>query len=201
MLRLKDCLEIIYYVAFIILTGLIVLYAIKTYLFQTKSYSSLYCKLLILPDDLGKVEQLVCLEVYNHGNTPAKNIKISLNGCELATVDYIRPADSATLLVGQVLRMIGCNRVYIQDTEISEGTTIPVAISVNGGTSDKKNLQTSTLFLQSDVVHNENERIAHATEDINRTLGKAFDCHNVGPGHSTFRDELCRIANNIATKK
>ena len=96
--------------------------------------------------------------------------------------------------------MIGCNRVYIRNNEIAEGTTIPATISANGGAPEVRQLQTSALFLHSDIVHNEDERIARATEDINKTLGKAFDCHTIGPGHSTFRDELCRIAENIAKK-
>lgn len=194
-------LENIYYIAFIILTLILAIVAIKTYCFQAKRTSSLFCKIFILPDDLGKFEQLICLEVYNHGNTPAENVKISLNGCELATVNFIRPADSAVLPVGQVLRMIGCNRVIIQDTEITEGTTIPVVISVNGGTTDEKQLQASSLFLHSNVVHNENERIARATEGINRTLEKSLDSHFIGPGHSTFRDESYRSAENIAKNK
>lgn len=197
----NNWLENAYYIAFIVFTLILVIFTIKTYVFQTKADSSLFCKLFIMREELGKVEQSLCLEIYNHGNTPAKRVSASINGDILGTIDYIKPEDSSFLIVGQVFRMMGCNRVYILDKEISEETEVTLEISVNGEKADSKLLQTSTVFLHNSIVHNEDERIAQATEDINRTLEKAFDCQHIGAGHNSFRDELCDIAKSIKTKQ
>ena len=201
MTAVKDFLESVYYVAFIVLTFLLVRYSIKTYVFQTKPSSLLFCKFFILRDTLGKSEQTICLEIYNHGNIPATKVSATLGGKELGIVDFIKPEDSTVLVVGEALRMMNGNRVFIQGEEITDKMPVPLSISLNGGKTDEMQLQTSTLFLHNDTMYNEEERIAQGVEKINRTLEKAFDCHNVGPGHSSFRDELCSIAKGINARK
>lgn len=196
---LKDILEIVYYIAFIVLTFLIVLYAKKTYSFQTKSESTLFCKLYVPTAELGFVEQLVCLEVYNYGNRTARNVTINIGAKKVATVDYIKPNESAALPIGEVLRMMGCNRVFIQAQEI-HADTITITIGVDGKEIPFE-VSTTALTLRSEVLHNEPEVVARTLQDINKTLGKAFDCHHVGPGHNSFRDELCEIARNIKGNK
>ncbi len=199
LILMKDVLEIAYYIAFIILTFLIVRYAIKTYRFQTKTESTLYCKLYVPAAELGFVEQLVCLEVYNYGNKPAENVTINIGTKKVATVDYIKPNESASFPIGEVLRMIGCNRVFIQSQEI-HADTVTIAIGV-AGKEIPFEISTTALTLRSEVLHNEPEVVARTLQDINKTLGKAFDCHQIGPGHTSFRDELCEIARNIKSKQ
>jgi len=201
MTTVKNLLESVYYVAFIILTFLLVRYSIKTYLFQTKASSSLFCKLFILRDTLGKSEQTICLEIYNHGNIPATKVSAALGGKEIGVVDFIKPEDSAVLVVGEALRMMNGNRLFIQGEEIIDKMPVPLSVSLNGRKADEIQLQTSTLFLHNDTMYNEEERIAQGVEKINRTLEKAFDCHKIGPGHGSFRDELCSIAKGINTRK
>ena len=50
---LKDILEIVYYVAFIILTYLIVRYAKKTYILQSNKEFQLLCKVCVMEETLG----------------------------------------------------------------------------------------------------------------------------------------------------
>lgn len=192
---LKDILEIIYYVAFIVLTFLIVLYAIKTYRFQTKSESTLFCKLYVPAVELGFVEQVVCLEVYNCGNRTAKNVTINIRTNKIATVDYIKPNECVALPVGEVLRMLGCNRVFIQKEELTD-ETIDIIIAVDGKEIPFE-ISTTTLKLRSEVLHNETQVISRTLQDIDKTLGKAFACRYIGPGHGSFRDELHEIARSI----
>ena len=193
-------LENLYYVAFIIFTLILVVYTIKTYSFQTKKESTILCKLSVLPNDLARVEQSICLEIYNHGNMPAQEVSIALNGDVTTNIEYVRPEESVILIVGKASRMNECNVVTIQGVEVRKGQTVPFSVSEKGKNTKEGYLQTSLLFLQNEIVQNEDERIAQATEDISKTLERAFDCQNIGPGHNSFRDELCNIAKNIAAK-
>ena len=152
-LLIKDVLEIIYYISFIILTFLIVVYAIKTYKFQTKTESTLFCKLYVPSVELGYAEQLVCLEVYNCGNRTAKNATVIIGGKKVAIIDYIKPNESVALPIGNVLRMLGGNRVFIQEQEITAEIVV-VTISIDGEEIPFE-VSTSTLTLRSDVLHNE----------------------------------------------
>lgn len=197
---LKDSLEILYYVAFIILTILMVVYARKTYLFQSKQDSRLFCKLYVPPADFGKVTQFVCLEIYNDGTAVAKSIQVGLYGRELALIDFIKPNESISLPIGELGMMVGCNRIWIQANEISEKEVLPITLTTNGESTTHM-ISTSALFVRSNALHNEQESIAESLKDINRTFARAFDCHNVGPGHLTFRDELCAIAESIKQAK
>lgn len=196
----KDILEIIYYIAFIVLTFLIVWYAKKTFDDQTKRVSTLFLKLFVPADQLGYTEQMVCLEVYNHGTRPAKNVSLSISSKGFAEIDYIEPNGTASLPIGEVHRMLGCNRVYIQGTEISKDAIVKIEVS-ESNTGKTYELNTSSLFIRSEVLHNGEESMPKELRNINQTLKKAFDCHQIGPGHSTFRDELCEIARNIGAKK
>lgn len=195
----KDILEITYYIAFIVLTCLIVWYAKKTFDDQTKQVSTLYFKLYVPADQLGYYEQIVFLEIYNHGTRPANNIRLSIGGKELVTIDYIKPNGTASLPIGEVLRMLGCNRVYIQGAEISKDAIVKIEVS-ESDTRKTYELNTSSLFIRSEVLHNGEESMPKELRNINETLKKAFDCHHVGPGHNTFRDELCQIAKNIGSQ-
>lgn len=196
----KDILEIIYYIAFVILTILIVWFAKKTFDDQTKQVSTLYLKLFVPADQLGYTEQMVCLEVYNHGTRPAKNVSLSIASKGLAVIDFIEPNGTVSLPIGEVLRTQGGNCVSIQGTEISEDVIVKIEVS-ESNTGKTYELNTSSLFIRSDVLHNGEESMPKELRNINETLKKAFDCHQIGPGHNTFRDELCEIAKNIGTKK
>lgn len=80
--------EIIYYVAFIVLTVVIAAYTAKSYWLQSKSKAEILCKCITA--DGGKGNGKVLLEVYNHGNAIAKNITISMQNIFVATIPFLK---------------------------------------------------------------------------------------------------------------
>ena len=72
--------ELIYYVAFIILTIGLVIFAAKTYFFQTKQSTKLFCKSIEKPAASGNSNLYV--EVYNYGNAVAQNINVKIQNVE-----------------------------------------------------------------------------------------------------------------------
>lgn len=66
--------ELIYYVAFIVLTIGLVIFTAKTYFFQTKQSTKLFCKSIEKPAASGNSNLYV--EVYNYGNAVAQNINV-----------------------------------------------------------------------------------------------------------------------------
>lgn len=193
--------EFIYYIAFCGLTWLLYKYAKETYLFQTKKESQLFCKLCVPDSEHGKVQQFLYLEIYNSGNAVAKNIHIEYRGTELALLDFIKPNESYKLLIGSIEQMIGCNRIFIQGTEIFSTEVLVVVLSDDSLPERQYELNVSALFLHSDIVHNDEEEIVKELHSLNANIEKAFACRSVGPGHDSFRDELNHIAGEIAKKK
>lgn len=193
--------ELIYYIAFCGLTWLLYKYAKRTYLFQIKKESQLFCKLYIPDSEHGKSDQLVYLEIYNSGNAVAQNIHIGYNGMELALLNFIKPNESYKLLIGSLARMMGCNRVWIQEEEISSEANLQITLSDDSTSEKKYILDVSALFLHSDVAHHGEGEIASELHTLNGNIEKAFGCQHIGPGHSSFRDELNHIANELAKKK
>ncbi|MEG0049401.1 MAG: hypothetical protein RR865_09565 [Clostridia bacterium] len=84
--------EGIYYLAFILLTGIIVAYTVKAYSFQSKTISQLICKCV----DSSNVHSrgTISLEIYNFGNTYAKDIKVTVQGKEYNIIPFIKPNES-----------------------------------------------------------------------------------------------------------
>ena len=66
--------EIIYYVAFIVLTIGLFFFAAKTYFFQTKQTVKLFCKSIERHASSGNSN--LYIEVYNSGNTVAENVNV-----------------------------------------------------------------------------------------------------------------------------
>lgn len=198
--QIKDILETIYYIAIIILTILTVVYAIKTYLFQTRRSSTLFCKLFIPPNWFGKSPQMVCLEIYNNGNIVAKSIQVLLEAHKLAIIDFIKPNESVYLPIGELHMMLDRNHVYIDDKEISDQDSISIILTVDNQQSIYR-LNTSALFARSDVSDNTDFKTTQSIQSISETLSKAFGCGKHGGERGTFRDELRSIANNIRNIK
>lgn len=96
--------------------------------------------------------------------------------------------------------MIGCNRVWIQEEEISSEEKFEVTLSDDSTPAKKYALDVSALFPHSDVAHH-GEEIVKELHDLNRNIEKAFGSQHIGPGHSSFRDELNHIASELAKKK
>ncbi|MGL4941618.1 MAG: hypothetical protein ACRC46_00320 [Thermoguttaceae bacterium] len=88
----KDVLEATYYVAFVFLTLMLVWLQIQSYLYQTKKHSELLCKVVIQPHR-GAFEAIV-LEIYNDGNSVAKNVKVFCEDHLFQEIAFIKPQES-----------------------------------------------------------------------------------------------------------
>lgn len=186
----KDILEIIYYVAFIILTWLIVRYARKTYILQSSKEFHLLCKVCVMKETLGDFEFRYALEIYNYGNDVAKQIGVVVENEQVTTVDFIKPNESYIYPLGAVGQMIGCNRVWPdRGEELQRGTPIKVQLVIN---------QKTYLFKMNTDLLYEYRGVATGTlRDISKAIG------NANAKIKILSDKLDIIASriDIASKK
>ena len=130
----KDILEIIYYIAFIGLTSLIVIYAIKTYKFQISKSSKLLCKISASPNSTQTYIFNFDLEIYNYGNDLAKNVKVFIDDKQITTINFIKPNESLLYPIGEVHQMINANRVWLNfcEKELKEEDVLFVKLETDG---------------------------------------------------------------------
>lgn len=131
--QIKNWAEFIYYVAFIILTGMIVYYARRTFALESTRNYELLCNLVIYdPTTVGHVTG-VALEIYNAGNIVARNILVSSNGESITAVNFIKPNSSFYFPIGKMLRTFdGIVPSGDERIPISEGETMVITLSVDG---------------------------------------------------------------------
>ena len=143
---IKDCAELLYYIAFIILTGLIVYYAKRTYALESSRKYELLCDLVIHDSTSGGHVIGYALEIYNAGYKVARNVKLTIEGQEITTINFIKPNSSYIFPVGKLLQMMGEN-IAVGDNKvpIKQGCPISVALSVDGVTKTYS-VNTDLLF-------------------------------------------------------
>lgn len=100
--------EIIYYVAFIILTIGLFFFAAKTYFFQTKQTAKLFCKSIERHAASGNSN--LYIEVYNSGNAVAENVKVKIQGVEFGTIPFLKPGEDYLIPIAYFL--------HVSDTKI-----------------------------------------------------------------------------------
>ena len=168
----KDIMEIIYYIAFIILTWLIVKYARRTYLLQLKRESKLLCKIFVKSSNVENGAFPFYLEIYNLGNEVAKDIQVFVFEKKLAVVDFVKPNESYYFPLGNVFQMISCNRVFLfeNELELEDNATISVKLLVQGQTLSFE-VNTNVLFA-SRSTENTTDKIVEAVRDVTRAIEK-----------------------------
>lgn len=133
----KNWAELIYYIAFILLTGAIVYYARRTYELESRKGYELLCGMVI--HDATSAGQVTgyALEIYNAGNKVARNVVVSSNGKQITTIDFIKPNSSSIYPVGRILQALG-ERVLVGDESIAvaEGQPISITLTVDGLSQD-----------------------------------------------------------------
>ena len=171
MQSIKDILEIIYYIAFIVLTWLIVKYSIKTYKLQSSKSSKLLCKISVFPEKNDKDIFQYYLEIYNFGNEVAKEIEVMVENILITKIGFIKPNESFYYPIGTIRQMSSCNRVYILDDEheIEKDQCIEVDLKTKKQTN-KFNLNTDILFASRRDWGSDYERIADAIEEVSRSI-------------------------------
>lgn len=149
----KDILEIIYFIAFIVLTYLIVIYARKTYRLQTEKAFQLLCKISVQEVSIRSYN--FNLEVYNRGNDVAKQIDVKIWNAHLTTIDFIKPEESYIIPIGEFGSRTG-GRIYLYSggelkhdvlpTEVYRSIPILVQLVINCKTYEFT-INTDILYL------------------------------------------------------
>lgn len=187
--------ELIYYVSFIILTVLLVIYAIKTYIFQSSKHSELTCKITVdgnnYEDKNFKCRKAsVVLEIYNYGNMMSKSISIFLNDSKdvFTTIDFIKPEESIYIPIGTItvygegdIRQIELN----DDTQIEQGDTVSVVLQ--NDKSVEYQLSTDYLFAYSQLINGSLHELA---KDIN-FIGQQV--HGLSNSTSSISEAIYRM--------
>ena len=173
MQSIKDILEIIYYIAFIVLTWLIAKYAIKTYKLQSNKESKLLCKIFISEANVENGVFPFYLEIYNFGNIVARDIDVFVLENKIATIDFIKPNESFYFPLGNVYQMIACNRVFLFDdeSELENNANISVKLRTKEQTSTFE-LNTNIIFASRRKVESNSSEIADSIKNIATVIKK-----------------------------
>lgn len=95
-------LEAVYYIGFLIT----VIYVVLQYRIAKPRKPELYCKLWLDPAHLTQKAYPFFLEVYNNGDAIASNLKISIAGAQVTTVDFLKPSESEFIILGDLHKML-----------------------------------------------------------------------------------------------
>ena len=164
---------LIYYVAFIILTISLVIFAAKTYFFQTKQSTKLFCKSIEKPAASGNSNLYV--EVYNYGNAVAQNINVKIQDVDFGTIPFLKPGEDYLIPVAYFIHASDHKIAFAERIKVTgETTTIPVVLTM-GKTSSTFDVditiqKNSTKLNESDSRHF--EKMAKALEAIEKQQEK-----------------------------
>lgn len=114
--------ELIYYLAFILLTIGIVFFTAKTYWFQSKKVSELFCKCVDTPTARGN--RNVCIEIYNYGNAISKDIKVKIQETDFGVIPFLKPNESYVIPFAYFIyagdhKILQSNNVEIKSNDIN----------------------------------------------------------------------------------
>lgn len=132
MSTIKDFLEVIYYIAFIILTILIVKYAKKTYSLEAERRYELLCKVNIQKETLGGCMFDYGIEIYNSGNIAAKDIELLVEEKMITKIDFIQHGDSVLYPIGSIFQTMGGNIAQGDFVTLEKGKPLKVTLAVRG---------------------------------------------------------------------
>ena len=146
-----ECWELIYYIAFIILTAIIVVYAKKTYQLQSKQSSELLCKISESIAGTGSVQ--IILEIYNHGNIVIKGVGVTVGKRPYGSIPFLKPEESYSIPIGFVIQ-IGGKRILMSSQSGIElsGESLPVKLLVSG--NEQSYDLSLSIIKKSASVHN-----------------------------------------------
>ena len=144
--KVLEGFELIYYIAFIILTGLLVWYAAKTYFLQTKKSFQILCKLCVISDIPGGTAKGFGVEIYNHGNVVKENLILNYQDKYYTTIDYIKPNEAVVIPLGTIIELpagkniLSCNLKNVTPSDISQ-----ISLSIDGKVKQYK-VNTDLLY-------------------------------------------------------
>lgn len=123
--------EFAYYIAFIILTILIVRYTKKTYELEASRRYELLCKITIPNSNVEHFEFPYSLEIYNEGNKTARNVQIWIDGSKLTTIDFVKPGSFELYPIGTMGCMISGNISEGGMVKVTEGQNLNVMLRLD----------------------------------------------------------------------
>lgn len=169
--KVLEGFELTYYITFIILTGLLVWYAAKTYFLQSKKSFQILCKLCVISDIPGGKAKGFGVEIYNHGNVVKENLILGYQDKYYTTIDYIKPNESVVIPLGTIIELPGgknilmCNLEQVTPSEISQ-----ISLSIDG-TTKQDVVNTDLLYSYHGGATALND-IANVWKDIDAKIGK-----------------------------
>ena len=156
--------ELIYYVAFIVLTIGLVIFAAKTYFFQTKQSTKLFCKSIEKPAASGNSN--LYIEVYNYGNSVAQNIGVKIQSVDFGTIPFLKPGEDYLIPVAYFIHASDQKIAFAERIKVTgDTTTIPVVLTM-GKTSSEFDVD---ITIQKNAIKL-NESDSRYFEKIGKTL-------------------------------
>ena len=168
---IKDALEIVYYIAFIVLTGIIAHYAYKSYSFESSRNYELLCGLKTNEDNLSDYDFGFSIEIYNAGNAVAKDIRLIVENEYLTTIDFVKPNSSAYYPLGQMMQTLGGNipAPNGENIRIEEKKPLKVELQIDGR-STSYSLCSDILFVTHSSVLGTLHGIENQLQNIEHAL-------------------------------
>lgn len=162
MSNVKDFLEVVYYIAFIVLTILIVKYAKQTYNLEAERQYELLCKVSIQKETVDSYMFNYGMEIYNSGNIAAKNIDVVVEDKKITKIDFIQPGASMLYPLGSVFQTCGGN--IAKEEIIVPEKPLNVTLIVSGKRTD--------YTLCTDIVFNMRDCSTGTLNDVKDALDR-----------------------------
>lgn len=145
----------------------IAFYTAKTYYFQSKRASELFCK--SIEKDANRGTSNLYIEIYNYGNDIAKDISVNIQETDFCVIPFLKPLESFLIPIGYIIyasgnRIISSRRIKItSDTDI-----VNVKISVGRNIKNYEvNIRSQDSFSKlSEVDTSAQDKIAENLKTI-----------------------------------
>lgn len=171
---LKDVLELIYYIAFIVLTWKIVQYARRTFELEANRQYELLCQLSIMEETTGDFIFGYALEIYNAGNKVARNVEIQASGKPVTKIDFVKPGSSAYYPMGTIMMMAGGNRsAPSTGILVEENKPVMISLIIDGKTIDYE-VNTDILFATRDNMTGTLKGIENKLSGIEKAINTEY---------------------------
>lgn len=159
--------ELLYYITFIILTFGLFFVAIKTYFFQSKKFSELYCK-CVESDMVGHASN-VYLEIFNYGNILAKNISIQILGHNYGQIEFLKPNESYKICFGFFVHTMG-GKIFNSNFMKKDENILKATLDINGVIKEYELDMTTLKNSRGDFTGSESTKIAENIKELTREI-------------------------------
>ena len=165
--------EIIYYVAFILLTIGIAFFTAKTYYFQAKKTSELFCK--SVEKEANKGNSNLYIEIYNYGNEIAKDISVNIQEIDFGVIPFLKPLESYLIPTAYFIHASDKKIIFSEQIKLKNDTDV-VNVKISVGKNIKKyevniRIQESSSKL-SEIDTRAQDKIAKNLEEIGKQQEK-----------------------------